>query len=79
MLTLLKPFLDTTTLIYCELEDHRVEKREEWLYERYSELRKLVKIIVGHSDEGGHLNWLDTMFTLDSLVSNFNLSLLSNS
>lgn len=46
LLSLLRPFLDTVTRIYSEFEELQVEGRQEWLYERYSELRKLTKVLL---------------------------------
>ena len=46
LLSLLRPFLDTVTRIYGEFEELEVEGRQEWLYERYSELRKLTKVLL---------------------------------
>ena len=46
LLGLLKPYLDTVTRVYNELEELGVELREEWLYERYSEFRKLAKVLL---------------------------------
>ena len=45
-MSLLRPFLDTVTRIYSEFEELDVEGRQEWLYERYSELRKLTKVLL---------------------------------
>ena len=46
LIAILKPYLDTVTRIYAELDDLKVTNREDWLYERYSELRKLAKIVL---------------------------------
>jgi hypothetical protein len=42
---LLKPYLDSTMLIYKELSELGVPSADynDWLYDRYSEVRKLVK------------------------------------
>jgi len=42
---LLKPYLDSTMLIYTELGELGVPSSDynDWLYDRYSEVRKLVK------------------------------------
>ena len=75
---MIKPFLDTTTLIFHELQDLEIDDRDEWLYERYTELRKLVKIIVSQAKccSQDNTNWADTLLMLDSQVKNFNLSTL---
>ena len=51
--------------------------RQEWLYERYSEFRKMTKILlkqVLRGDNGG-IDWFDAILTLSTLVNNFNLSI----
>ena len=63
----------------------KVKDRESWLYERYSEFRKLVKVLtqqinkknsesdtVQSNKEG--LNWFDSILSLESMVKSFNLS-----
>ena len=45
-MSLLRPYLDTVTRIYSEFEELDVAGRQEWLYERYSELRKLTKVLL---------------------------------
>lgn len=79
VLPLLKPLLDTTTLIFREFEELQICHREDWLYERYSEIRKLVKLIFKRDGAVGSLEtWFDEIITLDQLVNNFNLTLQSN-
>ena len=46
LLSLLRPYLDTVTRIYSEFEELEVAGRQEWLYERYSELRKITKVLL---------------------------------
>ena len=38
----MKPYLDQTLMILIELKDLKIEA-EDWLYDRYSEIRKLSK------------------------------------
>ena len=76
LLTLFKPYLDTVVRIFTEFEDLDICGRHEWLYERYSEFRKMTKILlkqVLRGDNGG-IDWFDTILTLSNLVGNFNLS-----
>ena len=42
---LLKPYLDSTMLIYKEFFDIGIPESDckDWLYDRYSEVRKIVK------------------------------------
>ena len=63
----------------------KVKERESWLYERYSEFRKLVKVLIQQinkknsdadviqSNKDG-LNWFDSILSLESMVKSFNLS-----
>lgn len=77
LLALLKPYLDTVTQIFTEFTELGIEGRNEWLYDRYSEFRKMTKILlkqVLRSDCGG-LDWFDAILTLSNLVGNFNLSI----
>ena len=60
-----------------EFEELDIYGRHEWLYERYSEFRKMTKILlkqVLRGDSGG-IDWFDTILTLSNLVGNFNLSI----
>jgi len=45
---LLKPYLDSTMMIFKEFNDLGLPKEEciDWLYDRYSEVRKLVKALL---------------------------------
>ena len=38
----MKPYLDQTLMILIEFKDLKIEA-EDWLYDRYSEIRKLSK------------------------------------
>ena len=76
-MTLFKPYLDTVVRIFMEFEELDIYGRHEWLYERYSEFRKMTKILlkqVLRGDSGG-IDWFDTILTLSNLVGNFNLSI----
>lgn len=46
LLGLMRPFLDTITRIYTEFEELGIIERHDWLYERYSEFRKLAKVLL---------------------------------
>ena len=46
LLGLMRPYLDTITRIYTEFEDLGIGERQDWLYERYSEFRKLAKVLL---------------------------------
>ena len=76
-MTLFKPYLDTVVRIFTEFEELDIYGRHEWLYERYSEFRKMTKVLlkqVLRGDSGG-IDWFDTILTLSNLVGNFNLSI----
>eukprot|EP00354_Favella_ehrenbergii_P005857 CAMPEP_0170473760 /NCGR_PEP_ID=MMETSP0123-20130129/15616_1 /TAXON_ID=182087 /ORGANISM="Favella ehrenbergii, Strain Fehren 1" /LENGTH=235 /DNA_ID=CAMNT_0010743003 /DNA_START=719 /DNA_END=1422 /DNA_ORIENTATION=- len=84
LLGLLRPYLDTVTRIYTEFEEIGISGRQDWLYERYSELRKLAKVLLSQVLKGtistrtptsAQLNWFDTILTLNNLVTNFNLAI----
>lgn len=79
------------TRIYAEFEELGIELRTEWLLERYSEFRKLTKVLLAQvlqsslapasaslSDRSGKIDWFDTILTLNNLVVNFNLALAPN-
>ena len=65
----------------------KIRNRDDWLYERYSEFRKLIKVLLNQIEQGSfatvvgtqanatRLDWFDTMLTLNNLVSTFNLAL----
>lgn len=76
------------TRIYAEFEELGIELRTEWLLERYSEFRKLTKVLLTQvlqsslapasaamSSRDGQIDWFDTILTLNNLVVNFNLAL----
>jgi hypothetical protein len=44
---------------------------EEWLYDRFAEIRKLVKIALRHDQSEGTL-WIDKLNTIDQLIQNVN-------
>ena len=46
LLGLMRPYLDTITRIYTEFEELGIGERQDWLYERYSEFRKLAKVLL---------------------------------
>jgi hypothetical protein len=52
---LLKPYLDSTMLIFKEFIDLGMprEECEDWLYDRYAEVRKLVKAILKPANQSG--------------------------
>ena len=59
-----------------EFSELEISGRHEWLYERYSEFRKMTKVLlkqVLRGDNGG-IDWFDTILTLGNLVGNFNLA-----
>ena len=41
---LLKVFMDDCVCIYREFQQLDIPGREQWLYDRYSEVRKMVKV-----------------------------------
>jgi len=41
---LVKQFMDTCVLIYREFEELNLPNKDQWLWERYGEIRKLVKV-----------------------------------
>ena len=45
-MTLFKPYLDTVVRIFTEFEELDICGRHEWLYERYSEFRKMTKVLL---------------------------------
>ena len=61
VIPLLKPLFDQILLIHMELGRLRIDC-EEWLYDRYAEIRKLVKTACRHSDSQ---HWLDKVTTID--------------
>jgi hypothetical protein len=52
---LLKPYLDSTMLIFKEFIDLGLplEECEDWLYDRYAEVRKLVKAVLKPANQSG--------------------------
>ncbi len=45
---LLKPYLDSTMLIFKEFSELEIAEEDclDWLYDRYSEVRKIVKALL---------------------------------
>ena len=52
LLSLFRPFLDTVTRIYTEFEELGIALRQDWLYERYNEFRKLTKVLLNQVLQG---------------------------
>ena len=82
---LLKPFLDTVTCIFREFEDLSILNRKQWLYERYTEFRKIVKILISQvqkldetscngTGELEKMSWFDCVVSLVNMTQSFNLS-----
>lgn len=46
LLGLMRPYLDMITRIFTEIEGLKITGRHDWLYERYSEFRKLAKVLL---------------------------------
>ena len=81
---LLKPYLDSTMLIFKEFVDLGLprDECEDWLYDRYAEVRKLVRAVLKPANQAGKGQraaktpaeelsvCFDTLETLDQLVQN---------
>jgi hypothetical protein len=83
---LIKPYLDSTMLIFKEFNDLGIPKEDcvEWLYDRYSEVRKLIKAVLKPANQSAKTKTskpdnlgIDTLQTLDQLVRNCTLNLQS--
>lgn len=85
---LLKPYLDSAMLIFKEFNDLGVPKEEciDWLYDRYSEVRKLIKALLKPANQSAKTKvksdpkdpvGFDTLCTLDQLVRNSTLNFQS--
>ena len=73
---LIKPLLDAVILNAMEFKELDIPF-EEWVYCRYSEVRKLVKALFSSAKgtKAGATSWLDHIITLDQLITNFNTQL----
>jgi hypothetical protein len=62
---LLKQLMDTCVLIYREFVELKLPGRDEWLWERYAEVRKLVKVQLKELRQRSSEDWSDWLLTID--------------
>ena len=64
--------MDDCIYIYREFEELQIPGKDDWLLERYGEVRKMIKVQLKEIEQKEQQDWSDWLLTIDQHTRNFN-------